>query len=635
MRKHSCLIAVGATALIVGLAGPAHAENPVPIPPGVFVIDTADALTTQEEAEVNERIKELQTETGQSLFVVYVDTFTNPSDPQKWVGATAEKKGLGSTDSMLAIAVKDRKAQFESHSAGTIAEFSDPIFTKHIRPALADNDWAEAGVAAADGIETAAAGTYKVQPRAAVSINPMPLLIGLGALIGAGGLAFGGWLIVVNERARRRAKAEAEALRAKLVEMESQGAQGILRTEELLGGAEERLNFILLEHGEIVCAHARKKFIEAETAMDNAVKLQKSTQASNLSNSRLLELWTEIREYTNVSVRALEGLEATATEFVESIARAVRDAQGLHPTVRSEASAVEHLLQRTLQSGERDTASRRESLAMGKDASGQYELIIQGLHRVTELGNTPEGLTALHAVKARLETARTGFAEANSRYSRHQQIHNKLETLEKNIVDVSRQAARFAPYRRHAGVNETAQQCLAAAKEISARSMDADVAFKELTKATQPMMSAVQTAVTLEGELAASRRDLPQLLEKANHTATKAEQYIRSHSEARHRKSMVSNARGLVEAALAGAEGDDLRVSCRMAKEAHEMASRALTWAKGDVEDAERARRAASYSSSSSSSSSYSFSSSSSGFGSGGSGGSFGGFNSGGSGGNF
>lgn len=42
MRKHSCLIAVGATALIVGLAGPAHAENPVLIPPGIFVIDTAD-----------------------------------------------------------------------------------------------------------------------------------------------------------------------------------------------------------------------------------------------------------------------------------------------------------------------------------------------------------------------------------------------------------------------------------------------------------------------------------------------------------------------------------------------------------------------------------------------------------------
>lgn len=631
MRKHSCLIAVGATALIVGLAGPAHAENPVLIPPGIFVIDTADALTAQEEAEVNERIKELQTETGQSLFVVYVDTFTSPTDPQKWVGETATQKGLGSTDSMLAIAVKDRKAQFESHSAGTIAEFSDEIFTKHIRPALADNDWAEAGVAAADGIETAASGTYKAQPRAAVSINPMPLLIGLGSLIGAGGLAFGGWYIVVNERARRRAKAEAEALRAKLVETESQGAQGILRTEELLGGAEERLNFILLEHGEIVCAHARKKFIEAETAMSNAVKLQKSTQAPNQHDSRLLEIWTEIRKHTNDSIRALEGLEATATEFVESIARAVRDAQSLHPTVRSEASAVEHLLQRKLQSGERDSSNRRQSLSMGEDVLGQHRLILQGLHRVTELGNTPEGLDALNTVKSQLETARTGFAEATSCYNRHQEIHTKLENLEKNIVDVSRQAARFAPYRRHAGVNETAQQCLAAAKEASARSMDADVAFKELTKVTQPMMKAVHAAVALEGELEAARREVPQLIDKANHAVTKAEQYIRTHSEARHRKSMASNARGLVEAAQAGAQGDDQRVSCRMAKEAHEMASRALQWAKGDVDDAERARRAASYSSSSSSS----YSSSSSGFGSGGSGGSFGGFDSGGSGGNF
>lgn len=157
LPRRMALVATAGILSMFVLAPAASADSPVSIPPGQFVIDKAGVLGS-DTAEVNAALTELRSETGQNLFVIYVDTFTNPDDPGAWVKQVAETKNVGSSDSILAIAVTQRNARFESHDKGDIVEFDQEIFNKLVAPQLSNKDWSAAALGAITGIENVANG---------------------------------------------------------------------------------------------------------------------------------------------------------------------------------------------------------------------------------------------------------------------------------------------------------------------------------------------------------------------------------------------------------------------------------------------------------------------------------------------
>lgn len=147
---------------ILLLAGPASAEPPVTIPPGEYVVDASGVLG-KESSRVDQAVRQLQDNEGLNLYVVYVDAFTDPSDMDAWVAAVAKKKGLGPSDSILAIATDARQLRLKSADDGDIAPFDADIATQYITPDLRKSnltasDWAGAAENAVRGIEAAAAG---------------------------------------------------------------------------------------------------------------------------------------------------------------------------------------------------------------------------------------------------------------------------------------------------------------------------------------------------------------------------------------------------------------------------------------------------------------------------------------------
>ena len=108
-RRLAQAAAAGILSVLI-FAPAASATDPVTIPPGQFVIDEADVLGSNK-AEVTDAITKLRTDTGQNLFVIYVDTFTNPTKPRSGFSDVAEEKGMGTHDSILAVAVKSRQGQ--------------------------------------------------------------------------------------------------------------------------------------------------------------------------------------------------------------------------------------------------------------------------------------------------------------------------------------------------------------------------------------------------------------------------------------------------------------------------------------------------------------------------------------------
>lgn len=150
--------ALVASAISLGVATPALAESPVTIPPGDFVIDNSGVLSS-DEARLEQEIKELRNDTGFSLFLVYVDEFSNPTKSDEWTQAVAEKKGLGKSDVILTVATQTRQAYFAASDKGSLKDEDSKIYQSLISPALGNSDWVGAADGAIEGIRNAESGS--------------------------------------------------------------------------------------------------------------------------------------------------------------------------------------------------------------------------------------------------------------------------------------------------------------------------------------------------------------------------------------------------------------------------------------------------------------------------------------------
>ena len=170
------------------------------------VTDNAGVLSGSERAEVQQAVDKLYNDKRIQLWVVYVTDFSGQT-AFTWAQNTIKASDLGNDDALLAIATQDRAFGFDIPStiAGGTSTLSDNIRRNEIEPALRNNDWAGAAVAAANGLNTS-------PPATGTGVSGLGLLIALAVLLLAVLLL---WLWM---RRRRRKRREAEAAAAKRVD---------------------------------------------------------------------------------------------------------------------------------------------------------------------------------------------------------------------------------------------------------------------------------------------------------------------------------------------------------------------------------------------------------------------------------
>ncbi|MEU1952209.1 TPM domain-containing protein [Nocardia rhamnosiphila] len=184
---------------VTAVAAPgAAAEQPTRM--DTYVTDSAGALDAGEAQRVRAAIDTLYADHKVRLWVAYVSDFAGNS-PQDWATQTARESGFGNRDLLLAVATRDRAYAFDGERPAGVSESEvDRLLTDHVEPALRDSRWADAGVAAAQGIGSAMSG-------GGVSTGPVLLI---GALIV---LALAGLLLYQRYRRRARDRAELEQAR--------------------------------------------------------------------------------------------------------------------------------------------------------------------------------------------------------------------------------------------------------------------------------------------------------------------------------------------------------------------------------------------------------------------------------------
>jgi len=152
---------LGGALLVIGLvAGPAAgavAQDPVQLGGG-HVVDQADVLRG-EKAAIEKAAVQLYKDHNIDLYVVYVDTFTNPADAADWANETASQNNLGATDYVLAVATGSRQYYLSGDSSGPVSDDQlAQIERNQIEPKLRAGDWSGAAIGAANGLGDAVGG---------------------------------------------------------------------------------------------------------------------------------------------------------------------------------------------------------------------------------------------------------------------------------------------------------------------------------------------------------------------------------------------------------------------------------------------------------------------------------------------
>ncbi len=131
----------------------AMAEEPLDLPGQVY--DSAGVLDGDEE-QIQSALDDLQDQRGLQLFVAFVDTFEGAGDNSgaEWAEATFAASGMGGDDVLLVVAVQDRKyGSYTTDDSGLTRDQVVAVENDFVTPALADDDWSGAALAAAQGYQ--------------------------------------------------------------------------------------------------------------------------------------------------------------------------------------------------------------------------------------------------------------------------------------------------------------------------------------------------------------------------------------------------------------------------------------------------------------------------------------------------
>ena len=178
-RLLSLLAAIFTAATL--LAPSAAAEPPFRLPD--YVTDNSGVLNDRQLADVQKAVDQLYGERRVRLWVVYVDSFA-PQGAVGWAQQTQKISDLGSEDAILAVATKDRSYAFlvNPAAAGGSSTKVDNIRRDRVEPALRNNDWTGAAVAAANGLANLK-GSPAGRGGGGMSLMPLIVLAGIGLLI--------------------------------------------------------------------------------------------------------------------------------------------------------------------------------------------------------------------------------------------------------------------------------------------------------------------------------------------------------------------------------------------------------------------------------------------------------------------
>ena len=399
------LTAVGALGLaLLPAASPAWAADPVTVPSGTNIVDQANVLGARK-GDVQKAVSDLLSQHKVNLYVVIVDSFTNPSDRAAWAQAVAKNKQMGSQDVLLAIATAGQY-QIEASTSNTkVYPKISAISQNAVVPNLGGGkrDYAQAAIDTAAAVGDAAAGGSG----SVSSGNFTPLLVGGGVIVAAG--AAGAYAL---SRRRKRAvtqgvPAETDPLAGLSIDELRKRASGLLvQADDAIKSGEQELGFAEASYGADAVGTFAKAIADAKAQLSESFKLQQQLDDHIPDTPQQQRAW--LGEIIQRSQSAIQSLADQKTDFdslreLERNAPAALDnvAAGVERATARLASAEETLTSLRAEYAESAVKQVSDNIAQAKDRLAFVESAsAQGRQDLTEGQTGPAAVSVRAAEEA-------------------------------------------------------------------------------------------------------------------------------------------------------------------------------------------------------------------------------------------
>lgn len=324
--------AVLAALLVVAPATAARATAPVQLD-GAYVVDDAGVLSSSQQTAVERAVRDLADTTNTQLYVVYVDSFTDPTDHTAWGSATLSQNQIDSNGILLSIATQARTydVQQTNETAITASDVQNAV-DDDLVPKLRDSDWSGAATAFASGL--------------AASQDP-PDLTWLWILLLVVVVAVVVVVLVVRTRNKRRTAAADRAREASLADLERTAGAALVTIDDELRTAEQEVGFAAAQFGTDAAKPFADTVDEAKRSVRTAFTLQQQLddevpdtqqQRADWSN-QIIAICQQAHDAITGQTESFDRLRALE-DGVEDAASALRDAVRTAPASVDQAATA-------------------------------------------------------------------------------------------------------------------------------------------------------------------------------------------------------------------------------------------------------------------------------------------------------
>ncbi|MBT1666293.1 TPM domain-containing protein [Curtobacterium flaccumfaciens] len=311
--------ALVAMLIVLAPAATAHATAPVDLG-GAYVLDEADALTASQQSKVEQAVQDLYAETQTQLYVVFVPSFTDPTDHTQWGRAVLEQNQIDTDGILLSVAVDERNYDVQQTNETAISSSDvENAVNDSLLPELKQGDWSGAAVAFADGL---------TQSQAPVDLTWLWILL----LVVVVGLVVA--VLVIRTRNKRRTAAATEAQEASLADLERTAGGALVTIDDELRTAEQEVGFASAQFG----PDAAKPFADAVQAAQREVR--KAFTIRQQLDDEIPDTPQQRAEWANQIIVICERAHAAIEEQTEAFDQLRSLEDGVEDAAASLAQAV-------------------------------------------------------------------------------------------------------------------------------------------------------------------------------------------------------------------------------------------------------------------------------------------------------
>ncbi|MFS0698947.1 TPM domain-containing protein [Cellulomonas sp. 179-A 4D5 NHS] len=341
VRRAGAAVLPALLALLTLVAGAGRAAAEPPQDLRDEVTDQAGVLGAGAD-DVAAALDGLADATPYQLFVVYVATFDG-LDAADWADRTAALSDLGRDDILLAVAVDDRRYQVSVDEAIALTDDDLRVVeTEYVEPALRDDDWAGAAVAAAEGYAAVAGDGGPGGASGSGGSGAAPWLVGLGVL---GAVGVGGALV------RRRRAATAGPATVPLRELEQRAGAALVAVDEAVQSSTQELGFAQAQFGTAATRVFEDVLAEARSTLAAAFAVrQRLDDDERESRDERRALLTQVLDLCAQADAALDGqkqafgalrdLHARAPQVLTDLGLRTEEVAGRLPAARAALDAL-------------------------------------------------------------------------------------------------------------------------------------------------------------------------------------------------------------------------------------------------------------------------------------------------------